>query len=76
MAEPKLTYEDRVALVMGAVRGIRQSIALRLAEHGARLARVDLAEASKTAGRTSSLRKSISNNLPPLNTRTGPCFAF
>lgn len=51
MAGSKLSHEGRIALVTGAARGIGQAIALRLAEHGARVVLVDLAEATETAGR-------------------------
>jgi NAD(P)-dependent dehydrogenase (short-subunit alcohol dehydrogenase family) len=51
MAVTELSHEGRVALVTGAARGIGQAIALKLAEHGARLVLVDVADTSETAGR-------------------------
>jgi NAD(P)-dependent dehydrogenase (short-subunit alcohol dehydrogenase family) len=51
MTGTRLSHEGRVAIVTGAARGIGQAIAIRLAEHGARVVLVDLGEADETAGR-------------------------
>lgn len=49
MKESKLSHDGRVAVVTGAARGIGQAIALKLAEHGARLVLVDIEESHDTA---------------------------
>lgn len=46
----KKSHEGRVAIVTGAGRGIGQAIAVKLAERGAKLILVDLAEPTETAG--------------------------
>jgi 3-oxoacyl-[acyl-carrier protein] reductase len=51
MNAARLSHDGRVALVTGAARGIGQAIALKLADHGARLVLVDLEEAHDTAAR-------------------------
>ncbi len=45
----KLSHDGRVAIVTGAARGIGRAIAVKLADHGARLVLVDLDEAHETA---------------------------
>jgi NAD(P)-dependent dehydrogenase (short-subunit alcohol dehydrogenase family) len=51
MTGSKLSHEGRVALVTGAARGIGQAIALKLADHGARLVLIDLNRADETVER-------------------------
>jgi NAD(P)-dependent dehydrogenase (short-subunit alcohol dehydrogenase family) len=49
MAAPQLDLGGRVAVVTGAAAGIGRAVALRLAEEGARLALLDIADARETA---------------------------
>ena len=45
------THDGRVAIVTGAAHGIGQAIAIKLAERGAQLVLVDIADTAETASR-------------------------